>query len=543
MVTIMKTLSLTIDPVGDEITALYEPSNEDSRPSLENIHNLLVEAGFGEAELDQQAIIDFSIEIQTSNNVVNKVLGKIHDAQFALDVADDLMSAQLSLKPARGGKSITTEVNDELRALDIRFGIDHAALDAAIAVGICDKLTIARGDMPINGTMARFDILFHAKSRKDMDDNKAIIKLSDLGNILLVEAGEQLMRRTPSIKGRNGFNIKGEIIPPAPLPDMPYTPDLTGTKISEADPNLLVSICAGQPKQVKNGVIVNPIIEVEDVDLSTGNINFDGTINVTGDIKAGMRVNVTGDVFVNGVIEAAEIIAGHDVNVKHGIIGKSDNKSHSQQIVGNDSAHIRCGGSVRAQFIENAKIEADESIEVEQSILQSDLVAGNQVVVGKTSNDRSHIIGGRIQATQLVKTGSLGSSTGVKTIVQVGIDPYLNQEIIDKEKVYQKKMAELDSIIKLLNLCKANDTKKFPPEVIQKAESTHQQLVDEIGILHLELMELSEKLELVEHAKIVVGTVIFGGAHLFIGKQSWSILEEQRACTVLLDQGKIAITN
>lgn len=547
----MSSIKIKLDPNSGEIKGTYIYSIDASKPSIEDIQQALTDAGFANAELDQKALIEFHTTLQTSETDTDKILGKVHDAEFILEVSDDLMLAQLSIIPARGGKQITSQVDEELRTLGIRFGIDNLALDAAIAAGACNKVSIARGYPPTNGTLPRFDVLFQEKSHKDMHDDKAIIKLSDLGKILLVEPGEQMMRRIPPVKGINGCNIKGEIIPAKAIPEMPYGNDLAGVAVSEKDPNILIATCAGQPKQVANGAIVNPIIEVDHVDLSTGNINFDGTINVAGDIKAGMSVKVSGDVFVNGVIEAAEVIAGQDVNVKHGIIGvignigtnKSDSKSLSQQIIGAGSAHISCGGSVRAQFIENAKIEADHNIEVEQSVLQSDLIAGNEIIVGNTNPERAHIIGGRTQATKLVKTGSIGSAVGVNTIVQVGTDPYLNHEIAVKEKMIQKKLEELDNINKLLAHFNGNDAKKFSESVIKKAESTHQQLISTIEMINAELSELSEKLELVENAKVIIGNAVYGGSQIFIGKQNWTILEKQQACTVLLDDGKIAITS
>ena len=61
---------------------------------------------------------------------------------------------------------------------------------------------------------------------------------------------------------------------------------------------------------------VNPVVEVDAVDLTTGNINFEGSLQVRGDISATMEVRVTGDVVVNGTMEAALVEAGGNVTVR-----------------------------------------------------------------------------------------------------------------------------------------------------------------------------------------------------------------------------------
>jgi hypothetical protein len=539
----MLALNLSLDPISGDISAMFDAASGHPAPSLEELQKVLEDAGYATGNLDKQAIIDFSIACRGSAGVVGKILGRVKHAEFSLQIADDLMSVQLSLIPPQGGLPITTQIDDALREHGITYGIDHQALEAAMAQGQCENITIAKGDAPTAGVHGRFDVLFQAKKVRVLEDeDHAVIKLSDLGNILLVEPNEQLMRRIPPIQGKNGYNVKGEIILAKPIPEMPFAAELPGAQPDEADPNLLISNCAGQPKQVPNGVMVKPVIDVENVDLSTGNINFDGTINIAGDIKTGMTIKVTGDVFVSGMIESADITAGHDVIVKHGIIGKSDAKTNAQQVVGAGSAKIRCGGSLKAQFIEHAHIEAHHCIEVEQSVLQSELIAGDQIIVGKKNPQRCHIIGGRTQATHLVKTGCLGSGTGVKTIVQVGIDPYLNQEIARKEKVHQQKILELDSVIKLLVHCQGKDAKKFPAAVIEKAETTRMQLIGDIEELNLALADLGAQLELAEKAKVVVDAALYGGTQISIGKQEWKVSDEQGACTVLLDGGKIAIS-
>ena len=79
-----------------------------------------------------------------------------------------------------------------------------------------------------------------------------------------------------------------------------------------------------------------------------------------------MEVRVTGDVVVNGTMEAALVEAGGSVTVKGGIIGMAEAMQDASGPA--RTAHIVCGGELKARFIENAIISAGQNVEVEREI-------------------------------------------------------------------------------------------------------------------------------------------------------------------------------
>ncbi len=221
------------------------------------------------------------------------------------------------------------------------------------------------------GTSGGFQSLFERKQKDAPEDEEdhAIIKYSDLGHLLVVHPGEQLMHRIPPVPGKNGRDIKKRVVLAKAIPAQEFGKNLQGAAPAPDDPDLLVATLGGQPVLLADGVIVNPVIEVPDVDLNTGNIDFEGTIRIAGDLKSGMRVKVAGDVIVNGTVEAAEIVAGGNVAVHGGIIGHADARPGSHALPAN-TARIRCEGSVKAMFMENAHIEAGSTILVERNARQ-----------------------------------------------------------------------------------------------------------------------------------------------------------------------------
>ncbi|PVE20154.1 DUF342 domain-containing protein, partial [Microvirga sp. KLBC 81] len=171
----------------------------------------------------------------------------------------------------------------------------------------------------------RFEsLLDRLKPRAQEIDELAQIDYRDLGSLLLVTPGMPLMRRIPPLPGIDGCNVLGQPVLPDELPDTPFNAEMSGVEIDPEDPNLLRAAIAGSPKLIHQGAQVNPVVEVDAVDLSTGNINFQGSLQVRGDISATMEVRVTGDVVVNGTMEAALVEAGGNVTVKGGIIGMAE---------------------------------------------------------------------------------------------------------------------------------------------------------------------------------------------------------------------------
>lgn len=507
------------------LRAQYNPENTDQTPDIALLNQALQTAGYAEFYLDDRAVNQFILECAKAGSLVEMDIGERRDASFSLKLSEDLMSAWLTLKPAQGGRPIGVEVQDELRDQGICYGILKEELNAALGQGVCDRLLIARGDPPQNGTPAWFDVLFnqHDKESGALSEN-AKIKYRDFSHLLLVQTDDPLMRLHPPIQGRNGKDILGKVVFPQPLPELTFGQDLQGAKPDQHDPNLLLAARPGQPVEVADGVMVNPVITVKNVDLSTGKILFDGTLHVEADIKTGMSVKVTGDVIVNGMVESAEIIAGGNVAIKGGVIGRLEKKAGTQNL-SDGAAIIKCSGSVQAQFMENVHVEAGNSILITQNARHCELIAKNEIIVGKTGSRAGQIIGGRAQAGLLVQSDILGTNLATKTRIQVGVDPFLDEQILNLQSLIARKVAELDQVIKLIVFFERNPHKNVDG-IAAKVDAKRVQQLAEINRLNVELGVLEEQLELVDKANVKVSTTIHDGVEIQIGKQSWKVRED-----------------
>jgi uncharacterized protein (DUF342 family) len=534
-------------------------------PSMASCKQAMAQQGYGAYWIDEPALSDFVRTAQQAKEPTAMIVAYRRDGEFKLDISGDLMTATLTLTPPQGGKAIGPAVIEAMREQKVVHGVLQSQLDAALAAGACEKLVIARGTWPVEGSPCLFTSLLEdpkgdepdlsdqddgegeAETGEDgesEDDRFAIIKYRDLGFLLLVNPGDPLMRRTPPVAGVDGIDIKGNVAPARPMHEIRFNEKIQGAEPDPEDPNLLIATVSGQPRIIDKGAVVNPVVEVEHVDLTTGNIDFNGTICISGDVKAGMILKVTGDVIVKGLVEAAEIHAGGNVSVTGGIIGHAATQASTlgtATAAPHATARVTCEGSLQALFAEQAFIRAGESIVIKGNARQCELIAGRQIQVGQGGGNKTgQIVGGRIHATNLIHAAWVGSSNSVKTELQVGSDPFLATQIAANEAAYKRKLEEIDQVLKLLAFLKQNP-KKAENGMGEKVEATRRQLLSDSKELFEEHTALKEKLVPIDQARIKVTKGIYEGAEVRIGKLLWPVVNDFGAGVIRIKNGAISL--
>lgn len=532
-------LSFVFDDDSGELIATLVSMDDTPPVDMGMLKQALIDAGFGEFHLYEGALAAFIAASETATDVLTMIIGKRGDGKFSLTVAEDLMSASLTLIPPQGGKPVAhSAVMDALRDEGIVHGIKSDRIAEALAAGECQNVVIAEGDPQQPPVPTQFESQLEDSRAVD---ELAVIEYADLTHLLLVNPGDPLMRRIPAIQGKDGMDIKGQIIPAAAISDTPFSEKIEGAAPHPDDPNLLVATFAGQPTLLASGVSVNPVVQVADVDLGTGNIEFEGTLRVTGDVKSGMRVKVSGDVIVDGMVEAAELTAGGSVSVRGGIVGNANTSTAGGAALPPTSTKIRCKGSVQALFMEHVHIEAGESISVGVSVTQCDLIAGNEIVVGRKGSRAGQIIGGRVQAGQLVNAAVLGSPIGIRTLIQVGSDPFLAEERAAHEKMLQSKQDEMKRVLQVIAYFQ-RDPSKAAGGVGEKVENTRRQLANDIERLTAEQKQFNERNVSADKARVNVSKTVHEGVELRIGKHAWHVRSDYGAGTASVVDDRISFS-
>jgi uncharacterized protein (DUF342 family) len=488
---------------------------------------------------------------QYNNSNENFVLeiGERRDGVCTIQIDIVKMTARLTTIPPYGGTPITLlQVQQALQEKGVVNGIMMKEIEAAVKEGHATERIIAKGLPPVPGIDARFQSLIpQIRERTPQVDKQGIANYRDLGKLIIVRPGDPLMCRTPPTEGKLGWDITGQALLPHPGRDIPFAPGLQGVELdpdSKLDPDhnsLLLAAVIGQPKLVPNGVEVEPAINLPRVDLSTGNMDFDGTLNIKGDVKDGMKIHATGDVFVGGTVEAAEIEAGGNIVIKGGVIGHSEHSADPNEVP-TFSATIISKGSISAHFAENAYMEAGIDIIIEEFSMHNHLTALNQIFVGKPGRKKGQIIGGITSAKVMVKTAIIGSKAGFITKIKAGFNPYL-QTRLDKLKLEidanEKEQEDIKKIIAFV-LAHPEKDKKI---LLSKLLHTREKLETDCALLHAERTRLLSEMNLAEHVQVIVEEAIHCGVEIQIGNSIWKNTEERGKGVFQIVDGKIDFAN
>lgn len=446
-------------------------------------------------------------------------------ATIVVDISRDKMKATVKYDTRSGTRLPTFDmVMEALRDKEVTFGIDEDEIRKGVES--IAPFIAASGQPAIAGENAYIDKKFDlsAKGRPVVDEYDKV-DYKNMNLFVLVEANQTLAIRIPQTKGKPGKNIFGEVVPaqngrPIPMP--------TGKNTRVLGENQLIATINGQVVVDGSRISVDPRLEIKgSVGVATGDIDFDGSVFISGDVKQGFKVVATGDIEIKGNVSGGEV-TGRSVIVSGGITGANRGK-------------VQAENDVRAAFTENAVVEAGRDIYIADVSLHSTLRAGKKIILeGKGGK----IIGGLTVSGEEVNAKVIGNDAFVITRVSVGVDPNLQKEYHEVCKSYKEGKKKLLHITQTLNTLAKIDMSKLPQERLDQINAITRSQFPIAGQLKRDeqkILELEEKLAEMRNGKIRVDDILYPGARLSVNSVVKNVNEEYRHCTMYLNDGEIAL--
>lgn len=452
-----------------------------------------------------------------------------------ISLSDDKTSAYLRFANCEASFKVTKEQLDEfIGSHHIVYGLDEGILYSIAAepkAYFGGSTLIASGRPPQDGKDGYIRYLFNLddRSRRPVELDDGTVNYKEITAIHNVRKGQLIAERIPPTPGIPGQAVTGEEIPARDGKEVRFK--LGKNVVTDPEQTGLYAAIDGMmTKTDRDKINVFPVFEVNgDVDYNIGNIDFVGNVVVRGSVLTGFRIKAEGDIRVTGSVDGADMEAGGSIEISAGILG------------GNKGV-IRAGKSVKCSFIQDAVVEAGEDVLVTQSIMHSNIRAGQSVVCRGT---KGLIVGGTIQAGERVVARTIGNSMSTMTTIEVGVLPELRNELQQLRQQLKGLNETKDKSEKALQLLDqmAAAGQLSPEKVAMRIKLNHskRQTAEELSAVKERILEIEKSLEDSEKAKVEVVSTVYGGTKIVIGRYTKFVKDTAARVKYQLMDGDVAV--
>ena len=403
---------------------------------------------------------------------------------FQIEVSKDRMTVTMKIDRQPGKKKKKKQdILDALAERRIVFGIDEVAIERGLEHG--SQTVIATGKPPEPGKDATIVRKFDAESKgKIKEDKFGRVDYKNMNLFLIARKGDVIAERIPHTQGVDGTNVFGDTLRAKPGKPKPVP---AGKNTEIQDENFVVATLDGQIVEANNKFSIDPRLEIRgDVGVGTGNIDFLGAVDISGDVQQGFSVKATGTVTIKGAVTGG-MVAGYNVFVTGGIIG-IDGKGK-----------VTAEEDVQAAFAQIAE-------EIRANII------GNQALV----------------ASRLV----------------VGVNPSLQKKYQEACKEYSESKKKLQQLTQALNTLGKIDVSKLPPHRAEQiAQLTRSQfpLAGQVERSERLIKELEEQLAQMRNGRICVADRMYPGQKLIVNSIVKHVQAEEQHCTFQVEEDEVRV--
>ena len=451
---------------------------------------------------------------------------------YQLNVDEDGMTAIVRfIPPSISGSRMTLEdFLKDMKYKGITFGIQNEILQSHFnsAGQYCTDILFAKGQEPVQGRDASIEYCFNTDMhRRPTQREDGSVDYFHMTTINQCRKGDVLARIIPEQPGIEGRDIYGNPINPREVRReiLKY-----GRNISLSEDKLVItSMVDGHVALVDGTVFVNDVYMVKGVDVSTGNIDYEGSIQVDGNVAVNYEVKAGGNIIINGLVEGAKVIAGGNIIISKGMNGMQ-------------KGYLKAGGDIIVKFLENARVAAGGYVEAE-AILHSRVSAGGEV---RVDGRKGVIVGGYVQAGVKITSKTIGAGMGASTILEVGVNPLIKTQYSRMQKAVEDLTKTVKNAEVILENFKDKIAKGFQYNEGQlKYMKSVAKLVQEKGV---ELEQMNQRMErframmdIQKMAEVVVNNEIHPGTTIIIGDATRTIQSSFHYCKFIRDKGEITM--
>ena len=453
---------------------------------------------------------------------------EIEDENCTLLISEDMMSGFIRLRKYLIDPYTVDDVKGFLNHRGIVYGISDEAIENILENELWnEQIQVAFGIEPQNGADGYYEFFFETEpSHVPSVLEDGTVDYRNVNWFEVVKAGDKIAYYHEATEGTNGCNIVGMKIEALKGVEQSL---LTGPDIELLeDERTYIAKTNGKIELSENKITISKLLEVAEVNMpNTGNITFDGSIHVHGDVNPGLSVRATQDIIIDGTVESATIVAGGNLLIKGGVTG-------------NGSSCIQSRGNIFVRYLEAAYVLSEGDLNTNYCLNCNVVCNGELNLSGK----QGMLAGGIVKVLKKINAYDIGNHAGIKTVVKMD---YSEKYQAKRINLYNELDHANDELVLFKNAIEELK-KKFSPEVrntmenylkLENAVYTVELAIDNIK---KKILEMEAEIAEAQKQNIVVRGKLFEGVEIEIGRAVYRASYAEDV-TILVHKNRIVVTH
>lgn len=441
---------------------------------------------------------------------------------FSVSLSTDEMEAFVRIQGAEG-ELHREDIELFLKEQGIVRGIEQEQLDLMLKKEYNGQFVrVAKGRKPEKGEDGWYEFFFDTKLDKSPEVlENGSVDYRSVKWFEYVESGTTIAYYHEAGSGIEGYTVTGKCLPAIRGREMNM---LTGKGFMlMPDKKTYLAATNGKIELNNLHLEISKLFILEDLTLATGNLEYDGSVYVRGNIGSGTLLKATEDIVVDGAVEGAAIECGGSVLLRQGANASG-------------SGYIRAGKSVVGRFFEAIQVYAAENIQADY-YLNCDLYAENLIIAqGRVGA----IMGGVAYAARGYRLFDAGNKVGIVTLLKMGVGAQMQQKVMELES----EIKEANKQMSILGNAYIDFQRKYPPEVRNsmdmylKVENAIYTIENKLEKLYEKKTKADKAVEKIGRAKAIVKRNVYDGIVIELDGIRWNAARAQNV-TIRKSNGQI----
>ena len=248
--------------------------------------------------------------------------------KYSIKVLDGGMALAVTLTNCprmAPAETLAQQLIEDLNQRKVVYGLDEVAIKNLVKSRVLGAETVvARGTPMRRGSDAEIEMLMLPPSFLPTAGPDGKVDFRNIENIAQVSEGDVISRKVPLDEGSPGTNIFGKVIPAPKMKDAQH-PAGQNCAFSEDGLEMRAAIDGYLRWNSSKIDVVDLYVVNGDVDFTTGNVHYQGSIEVRGSVRAGFEVVAGKELTIVGMVDGGMAVSQNGgVSVGQGVIGNSE---------------------------------------------------------------------------------------------------------------------------------------------------------------------------------------------------------------------------